>query len=98
MLRLRSTGGDPLATHKSAQKRARQALRRRVRNRQVRTRVRSAVKAVREAVASGTREAVVESLRAAEGLLRRAASKGVIPKKRASRQVSRLARSARPRP
>ena len=84
-----------MATHKSAQKRARQALRRRVRNRQVRTRVRSAVKAVREAIASPTREGVVESLRSAEGLLRRAASKGVIPKKRASRQVSRLARAVR---
>jgi small subunit ribosomal protein S20 len=95
MLRHRSIGGDPLATHKSAQKRARQALRRRARNRQVRSRVRSAVKAVRDAVESGKREGVVESLRSAEGLLRRAASKGVIPKKRASRQVSRLARAAR---
>lgn len=96
MLRLRSTGGDALATHKSAQKRARQALRRRARNRQVRTRVRSAVKAVREAVATGNREGLVESLRSAEGLLRQAASKGVIPKKRASRQVARLTRAVRP--
>ena len=84
-----------MATHKSAQKRARQALRRRARNRQVRSQVRTAVKVAREAVASETREGVVESIRSAEGLLRRAASKGVIPKKRASRQVSRLAKAAK---
>jgi small subunit ribosomal protein S20 len=85
-----------LATHKSAVKRARQALRRRARNRQVRSRVRSAVKVVRDAVASHKPAEALESLRLAEGLLRRAASKGVIPKKRASRQVARLARSVRP--
>jgi small subunit ribosomal protein S20 len=73
-------------------KRARQALRRRARHRQVRSRVRSAAKDAREAIASGKAEAG-ELLRRAEGVLRRAASKGVIPKKRASRQVSRLARS-----
>jgi small subunit ribosomal protein S20 len=76
-------------------KRARQALRRRARNRQVRSRVRSAVKAVREAVASGEPARARESLRLAEGILRRAASRGVIPKKRASRQVARLARSVK---
>lgn len=85
-----------MATHKSAQKRARQALRRRARNRQVRSRVRSAVKDARSAVASGPREDAALALRAAEGTLRRAASKGIIPKKRASRQVARLARSASP--
>ena len=82
-----------MATHKSAVKRARQALRRRDRNRQVRTRLRSAVKAVREAVATGDREQATLSLRQAEGILRKAASKGVIPKQRASRQVARLARA-----
>jgi small subunit ribosomal protein S20 len=85
-----------LATHKSAEKRARQALRRRARNRQVRSRVRSAVKRVRDAIASGRREGAVEALRAAEGVLRKAASKGVIPKRRASRQVARLARAVAP--
>jgi len=82
-----------VATHKSAVKRARQALRRRDRNRQVRSRLRSAVKAVREAVATGNREEAALSLRRAEGILRRAASKGVIPKQRASRQVARLAQA-----
>lgn len=82
-----------MATHKSAEKRARQALRRRARNRQVRSRVRSAVKDAHTAVASGAPEQAAQAVRAAEGTLRRAASKGVIPKKRASRQVARLARS-----
>jgi small subunit ribosomal protein S20 len=96
MIRLRPTGGDPLATHKSAEKRARQALRRRARNRQVRSRVRSAVKAPRAAATAGQPEGLTASVRAAESLLRRAASKGVIPKKRASRLVSRLARATKP--
>jgi small subunit ribosomal protein S20 len=82
-----------LATHKSAEKRARQALRRRARNRQVRSHVRSAVKDARSAVAGGEAPQAQQAVRSAEGTLRRAASKGVIPKKRASRQVSRLAKS-----
>jgi small subunit ribosomal protein S20 len=85
-----------VATHKSAVKRARQALRRRDRNRQVRSRLRSAVKAVREALQAGNREEATLSLRRAEGVLRKAASKGVIPKQRASRQVARLTRAVKP--
>ena len=87
-----------MATHKSAVKRTRQALRRRARNRQVRTRLRSAVKEARSALAGGPRDAAAEALKLAEGILRRAASKGVIPKKRASRQVSRLARALAAKP
>ena len=64
MLRVRPTGGDALATHKSAEKRARQALRRRARNRQGRSRVRSAGKAARDASASGP-GAGADALRAA---------------------------------
>lgn len=82
-----------MATHASAKKRARQALKRRERNRRVRSRLRSAVKEARGAVASGDAERTQDALRAAEALLRRAASRGVIPKKRASRCVSRMARS-----
>jgi small subunit ribosomal protein S20 len=50
--------------------------------------VRSAVKAARAAQPADAQTA----LRDAERAIRRAASKGVIPKKRASRQVSRLAK------
>ncbi len=81
-----------MANHQSAKKRARQSLRRRARNRHVATGVKSAVKRVRAAVESGDPAQADAALRAAEGMLRRAASKGVIPAKRASRQISRLAK------
>ena len=83
-----------MATHKSARKRARQSLRRRARNRHQQSRVKTAVKQAREAIAEGSAENVGGALRTAESLLRRAASKGAIPRKRASRQVSRLAKAA----
>ena len=82
-----------MATHKSAKKRARQALKRRDRNRARRTRVRGGLKAARAAIESGDAEESAAAVRTAESLLRRAASKGVIPKKRASRLVGRLARA-----
>lgn len=83
-----------MAQHKSAKKRARQSLRRRARNRHVRSRVKRAVKQARTAIAEGDGPAAGGALRNAESVLRRAASKGAIPKKRASRQISRLARHA----
>jgi len=80
-----------LANHKTAEKRARQSERRRLRNRNVLTRTRTVVKDFLTAVEGGAAEAG-EKLRAAERALRQAASKGVIPKQRASRRVSRLAK------
>ena len=85
--------GGRLARHKSAEKRARQDVKRRERNRTVRTRTRGIVKALRAEIETGG-AAVEGKLRSAEGALRRAATKGVIPKRRASRQVSRLAKAA----
>lgn len=81
-----------MANHKSAEKRARQAERRRARNRSQKSRVRSLVKECRDALAGGGGSA--EQLRLAESALARAATKGVIPKRRASRTASRLARRA----
>ena len=83
-----------MATHKSARKRARQSILRRARNRHVRSSVKGAVKRVRGAFESDDAAETQAAVRSAEGVLRRAASKGVIPKKRASRQISRLARRA----
>lgn len=82
-----------MARHKSAQKRARQDVKRRERNRTIRTRTRGVVKALRSEIESGG-AGLEAKLRGAEGALRRAATKGVIPKRRASRQVSRLAKAA----
>jgi small subunit ribosomal protein S20 len=82
-----------VARHKSAQKRARQDVKRRERNRVIRGRTRGVVKSLREELAAGA-AGLEEKLREAESALRRAASKGVIPKRRASRLVSRLQKAA----
>jgi small subunit ribosomal protein S20 len=82
-----------VANHKSAEKRARQAERRRARNRSQKSRVRSLVKQCRDALTTGA-AGVAEQLRQAESALARAAGKGVIPKRRASRTISRLAKRA----
>jgi len=82
-----------VANHKSAKKRARQTIKRTERYRHTRSRVKSAVKSARTALAAGDAGETATALKAAEGVLRRAASKGVVPKKRASRSVSRLAKS-----
>ena len=79
-----------MAQHKSAKKRARQNLKRRARNRHVASGIKSAVKSLRTA----TVEEAPAALRHAERTIRRAASKGVISKKQASRNVSRLAKRA----
>jgi small subunit ribosomal protein S20 len=83
-----------LAEHKSAKKRARQAIKRTERNRSVRSRVKTGVKRFRTTVGAEDADQTTAALRAAEGLLSRAASKGVIPKKRARRYISRLAKRA----
>lgn len=83
-----------MATHKSAAKRARQALVRRARNRDKRSRLRRAVRAARAAIEAGDQQAAGAAVREAESLLRRASSKGVLHRKTASRQISRLARAA----
>jgi small subunit ribosomal protein S20 len=88
-------GGPRLASHASAKKRARQNLKRRARNRHVRTGVKTAVKRARTAIAGDGGEPLDAAMRDAERTIRKAASKGVLSKKQASRKVSRLARSAR---
>jgi small subunit ribosomal protein S20 len=81
-----------VANHKSAEKRARQAERRRERNRQAKSRIRSLEKDFRTAVAGGKPEEGKAQLQIVEGALRRAAAKGLVPKRRASRRVSRMAK------
>lgn len=82
-----------MATHVSARKRARQADKRRIRNRNLRSRVRSTVKHVRGVIDAGG-ENTAALVRDAESTIRRAASKGVLTKKQASRKIARLARHA----
>ncbi|HEX9507634.1 MAG TPA: 30S ribosomal protein S20 [Myxococcales bacterium] len=78
---------------KSAQKRNRQAQRQRVENASVRTTVRSALKVAREAIASKDAKKALEAVRAATRTVARAASKGVLHPRNASRRIARLAKS-----
>ncbi len=78
-----------MATHKSAEKRAREALKRHERGQHWRSRVKNAIKGFRSSAETGEAAA---SFRAAESVVRRAAAKGAIPRSRASRIVSRLAK------
>ena len=80
-----------MATHKSAEKRHRQSEKRRLRNQGVRSRMRTTVKNFVASLDSGDPEAATANFRSAERELRKAATKGVIPKQRASRHVGRLA-------
>jgi small subunit ribosomal protein S20 len=82
-----------LAKPKSAVKRHRQSVKARMRNRSMKTRVKNAVKAVRSAVEQNDRDKAAEALRSATSILDKAATKKVIHKRNASRNISRLAES-----
>ena len=81
-----------MANTKSAKKAARQTVRRTSVNKARRTRLRSSVRKVEEAIASGNKEAATAALKEAEPIIARTAQKGVVHRKTASRQVSRLAK------
>jgi small subunit ribosomal protein S20 len=80
-----------MANHPSAEKRNRQRVKRTLRNRAIKSAVRTHVKTVREAVAAKDAKGAQTALTAATMALDKAAGKGVVPKKTASRTVSRLA-------
>ena len=81
-----------MANHKSATKRALQNEVRRLRNKTVKTRVKNVVKDVRSAISQTSSEDALIKLEAAKSVIDRAANKGIIKKKTASRRISRLAR------
>ena len=80
-----------MANHKSALKRAGQNERRRLRNKAVQTRVKNVVKDVRLAVAEDGGDAA-ERFNTAQSAIDKAAKKGVLHKRTASRKISRLAK------
>ena len=80
-----------MANHKSALKRIRQSESRRKRNQHIRTQMRTMVKRCRDAFDSGDETRSTDAFKVAEREIRRAVSKGVIPKQRADRSISRLA-------
>lgn len=79
-----------MATHKSAEKRARQAVRRNTRNSQIIGAVRTAEKKVRTAIAGGDKTQAATLLNTYMSKITKAATKGVLHTKTASRKVSRL--------
>jgi small subunit ribosomal protein S20 len=76
----------------SAEKRNRQRIRRRQRNLMHLTRVRTSIKKVRAALSEGQ---AGDLLSEAVKLIDKAAQKGVIKRKTASRKISRLTKAAR---
>ena len=81
-----------MANHKSALKRIGQSERRRKRNQHIRSKMRTVVKRYHEALAAGDASQAGEAFKVVEREIRRAASRGVIPKQRADRSVGRLAK------
>jgi small subunit ribosomal protein S20 len=81
-----------LATHKSAEKRDRQSKVRRERNVAAKSAIKTKVKSVLEAVESKNKDNAVNALKATVPSLSKAAAKGLIHKKNASRKISRLTR------
>lgn len=79
-----------MANTKSAKKAVRKITKRTEVNKSRRTRMRGEVRRVEEAIASGDKTAAAAALKAVEPVLARTARKGVMPKRTASRKVSRL--------
>ncbi len=82
--------GTLMANTKSAKKASRKIARRTEVNKARRSRMRSYLRVVEDAIAGGDRSKAVSALKAAEPELMRAAQRGVIHKRTASRKVSRL--------
>lgn len=81
-----------MANHKSAKKRAKQSQVRRLRNKSVKTTLNNLEKKVLAAQKTES-ENQDEILRKAQSAIHKAAKKGVIPKKSASRKISKLFKS-----
>jgi len=82
-----------VANHPSAEKRNRQRLRRRERNVAQMSKMRTQVKKVQGDLSDGKKPGK-DSLQEAIRLLDKAAQKGIVKRKTASRKISRLTRAA----
>lgn len=79
-----------MANHKSSEKRNRQTIKRTEVNRVRESRIKTFVRKVEEAIASGDKKAANEALKAAQPVLMKGVTKGVLKKETASRKMSRL--------
>ena len=84
-----------MANHKSALKRARQNKEHQLRNNSKKTRIKNAVKAVENSIAEKSPAKVQEHMRLAQKTIAKMAAKGIIHKRTASRNISRLSRKAK---
>ena len=80
-----------MANHPSAEKRNRQRMKRTVRNRSISSAVRTLVKRVHAAIAGKDKAAAEKALKSAIVAIDKAATKGTLHRRTASRTVSRLA-------
>ena len=80
-----------MANTSSAKKAARKNEHRTAVNRDRRSRMKSSVRKVEEAIASGDKPAAAAALVAAQPVIMRSASKGVLHANTASRKIARLA-------
>ncbi len=79
-----------MANTHSAEKRNRQTIKRTARNVALKSEVKTAVKKAREALATGDATKAKQALAAATRVIDRAATKGVLHAKNASRRIARL--------
>lgn len=79
-----------MAMHKSAKKRIRRNGRKALENKSRISETRTQLKKVEAAIKTGDETAAKEALKNAQPLLHRAADKGLVHKKTASRKISRL--------
>ena len=80
-----------MANHKSAKKRAKQSQVRRMRNRSAKTTLKNLEKSLRAAQESGA-DTKDELMRQTQSAIHKAAKKGILHKKTASRKISRLSK------
>lgn len=80
-----------MANHKSAEKRIRQTIKRTDINRSRTSKIKSFIRKVEEAIVTGDKSAAGAALKAAQPVIMKGVSKGVLRKETASRKISRLA-------
>jgi len=83
-----------MPSHKHREKSIRQDEKRRARNKQIKSKMRTLTKKVRVDIESENAEGLSTNLRNAVSALDKAAKKGTIHKRTASRKISRLAKAA----
>jgi small subunit ribosomal protein S20 len=81
-----------LANHKSALKRARQNKEHQLRNNSKKTKIKNVVKALEAAIAEKSPAELQEHMHLAQKAIAKTAAKGIIHKRKASRNISRLSK------